>query len=188
MALEPALVNAAMMVVPHLARELAFSAHCRSQVLPPTVSRRHPRAPPRLRLPDRLGVTVRGCAAEGRQGGPTKRQRGRERMLHLDHGALSMRGIRRRRRDLPAGSWPPYVQGCLRTALRYRSLALAVSCAGTAFFAVAVWFARGGENLLGIGSTQAGLAFCGQLGASILLALDLRAAQREAGGGRSQLP
>jgi hypothetical protein len=99
-----------------------------------------------------------------------------------------MRGIRSRRRDLPAGNWPPYVQACLRTALRYRSLALAVSCAGTAFFAVAVWFARGGENLLGIGSAQAGLAFCGQLGASILLALDLRAAQREAGGGRPQLP
>jgi len=98
-----------------------------------------------------------------------------------------MRGIRRRRRDLPAGNWPPYVQARLRTALRYRALALAVSCVGTAFFAVAVWFALGGEGLLGIGSIQAGLAFCGQLSASIFLALDLRAAQRGARGRRPQV-
>ncbi len=90
-----------------------------------------------------------------------------------------MRKLRRRRREPPAGTWPPYVQACLRKALRYRGIALVISSLGTAFFAIAVWFALGGESLLGIGAVQAGLAFAGQLGASVFLALDLRAARRE---------
>ena len=93
-----------------------------------------------------------------------------------------MRGMRGRKREPPAGNWPPYVQACLRKALRYRGIALMVSSLGTAFFAVAVWFALGGEELLGIGAAQAGLAFAGQLGASIFLALDLRAARGEQRG------
>ena len=99
-----------------------------------------------------------------------------------------MRASRTRRSDLPAGNWPPYVQACLRTALRYRALALGISCGGTAFFAVAVWFALGGEGLLGIRSVEAGLAFGGQVGASIFLALDLRAARHEARRRRPQVP
>jgi len=93
-----------------------------------------------------------------------------------------VRGIRGRRRDLPAGNWPPYVQACLRKAARFRATALAVSSLGSVFFAVAAWFALGGEGLLGIGAAQASLAFVGQLGASVFLALDLRAAQREQRG------
>jgi len=87
--------------------------------------------------------------------------------------------MRRRRRGLPAGNWPPYVQACLRRALWLRALALAISSLGTAFFAVVVWRGLDGPGLLGMGTTQAGLACFGQFGASVFLALDLHAAQRE---------
>lgn len=97
-----------------------------------------------------------------------------------------MRGIRGRKRNLPAGNWAPYVQACLRKSLWFRFVALLVSSLGTAFFAAAVWFALGGEDLLGINAMQAGLAFCGQLGASLFLALDLRAARRDQRGQRGE--
>jgi len=90
-----------------------------------------------------------------------------------------MGDARRRKRALPAGNWPPYVQACLRKSLWFRFLAVGVSSLGTFFFALALWMAALGRDLLGIGFAQAALALIGQFGATIFLALELLAAVRE---------
>jgi len=90
-----------------------------------------------------------------------------------------MRGAAGRRRTLPAGNWPPYVQACLRKSLWFRAGALGVSAAGTIFFAVALWLSLDEEGLLGIGAVPATIAFVSQFGATIFLALDLLAARQE---------
>jgi hypothetical protein len=94
-----------------------------------------------------------------------------------------MRDPRKRKYRLPAGNWPPYVQACLRRGLRFRAIALAISLLATTFFCAALWLALRGEDLLGIGPAQAGIACAGQLGASLFLALDLLAATRESRAG-----
>jgi len=90
-----------------------------------------------------------------------------------------MGDARKRKRTLPAGNWPPYVQACLRKSLRFRFLAVGVSSLGTVFFALALRMASLGRELLGIGPVQAALALIGQLGATVFLVLDLLAAMRE---------
>jgi len=91
-----------------------------------------------------------------------------------------MRGAYGRRYRFSAGNWPPYVRACLRKGLRFRALALGISLLGAAFFAAALWLARQGQFLLGITTFQAGLACLGLLAAAVGLALDLRAARKEA--------
>ena len=90
-----------------------------------------------------------------------------------------MADARRRKRTLPAGNWPPYVQACLRRSMWFRFLAVGVSLLGTVFFALALWRASLGRDLLGIAPAQAALALIGQLGATVFLALELLAAARE---------
>jgi hypothetical protein len=94
-----------------------------------------------------------------------------------------MRDPRKRKYRLPAGNWPPYVRACLRRGLRFRALALAVSLLATGFFATALWLALAGEEVLGMGTFQAGLGCISQLVASVFLALDLLAASNESRAG-----
>jgi len=84
-----------------------------------------------------------------------------------------------RRRRLPAGNWPPYVQACWRKGLRFRRLALVCSELATAFFLAALWRAWQGRELLGLDAVRAGIACVCQLGVCIALALDLAAARKE---------
>ena len=84
-----------------------------------------------------------------------------------------------RKRDLPAGNWPPYVRQCVRRGLWLHGAALAVSLAGSAFFATALWLATHQRELLGLDAFRATLALVAQLVASVCLALQLLTARRE---------
>ncbi len=84
-----------------------------------------------------------------------------------------------KKRDAPAGNWPPYVRACLRRSLLFRFLAAGVSALASIFFAVALWMAGRERVLLGIDRPEAALALVAQLGATVFLILDLVAAKRE---------
>jgi uncharacterized membrane protein len=103
-------------------------------------------------------------------------------ILPVGGGATGMpdhltRDEERRRR--PAGNSPAYVQACLRRGLRFRAIALLISCLATVFFAVAWWWGLGHGSLAAIVPLKAGLACVAQAAATVLLALDLRAAKRD---------
>ncbi len=90
-----------------------------------------------------------------------------------------MRSAQSRRLGRPAGNDPAYVAACLRRGLRFRAAALAVSCAATVLFGLALWLALRGGSLLGIDARQGAIGCICQSGVSVLLALELRAARRD---------
>ena len=73
----------------------------------------------------------------------------------------------------------PYVRQCLRRGLWFHGAALAVSLAGSAFFATALWLATHQRGLLGLDAFRATLALATQLAASVCLALEVLTARRE---------